>query len=163
MDDVKIRLAKESDKKYLQTWLNDKDILKWFPMCNEMEVEDSVNIWMSYIKYDSVLVAEINGTPVGNAMLYIQHYNKLKHQALFAIVVDQNYRGKKIGSKLLNELFKRAKEKLKLEMIHLEVYHSNPAINLYKRLGFKQYGVHKKFLKDLDGKYYDKILMQKVL
>jgi putative acetyltransferase len=132
-------------------------------MCDEIEVKDSVNIWMSYMKFNSVLVAEIDGIPVGNAMIYIQHYKKLKHQALFAIVVDQNYRGKKIGSKLLNELFKLGKEKLKLEIIHLEVYHSNPAINLYKRLGFKQYGIHKKFLKDLDGKYYDKILMQKIL
>jgi putative acetyltransferase len=163
MDDVKIRLAKDSDKEYLEKWLNDKDILKWFPMCDEIEVKDSVNIWMSYMKFNSVLVAEIDGIPVGNAMIYIQHYKKLKHQALFAIVVDQNYRGKKIGSKLLNELFKLGKEKLKLEIIHLEVYHSNPAINLYKRLGFKQYGIHKKFLKDLDGKYYDKILMQKIL
>ncbi|NGX56557.1 MAG: hypothetical protein K1060chlam5_00800 [Candidatus Anoxychlamydiales bacterium] len=163
MENIKIRFAKESDKKYLEKWLDNKDILKWFPMCNEMEIKDSVNIWMSYIKYDAVLVAEIDGVVCANALLYIQFYKKLSHQALFAIIVDENYRGKKIGTKLLDKLFKLAKEKFKLEIIHLEVYKTNPAINLYKRLGFKQYGVHKKFLKDLDGTYYDKIMMQKNL
>ncbi len=86
----------------------------------------------------------------------------MAHQFLFAIIVDEKYRGKGIGAKLLRELMELAKERFKLEYIHLEVYQGNPAINLYRRLGFEQYGIHRRFMKD-KGRYLDKILMQKYL
>ena len=86
----------------------------------------------------------------------------MSHQCLFAIIVDEKFRGKGIGAKLLRELMTLAKERFKLELLHLEVYQGNPAINLYKRLGFKEYGIHRRFMKD-KGRYLDKILMQKNL
>jgi len=163
VDKFKIRLSIPEDKKYLISWLEDPDVLKWFPMCNRAEIEDAVRMWMYYIKYHAVITALIDGNPCGMAILYIQSLEKLKHHALFAIIVDKEQRGKGIGTALINELFKMAKEQFHLEIIHLEVYEKNPAIKLYERLGFKYYGNHKKFLKDENGKYYDKILMQKYL
>jgi len=56
-----------------------------------------------------------------------------------------------------------AKERFKIEFLHLEVYEGNPAIRLYQRLGFEQYGFQRQFVKDEDGKYLGKILMQKYL
>ena len=163
VDKLKIRFAEKSDAKYLIKWLTDPEILKWFPMCNKFEIEDSVRIWMSYMSYRAVLTSVYDGKVCGNALIYLNSLKKISHTALFAIIVDKEYRGKGIGSSLLKELFKLAKERFKLEMLHLEVYTSNPAIKLYERLGFQEYGVHKKFLKDLDGTYFDKILMQKNL
>ena len=164
IDKLKIRLAEKKDAKYLTKWLlEDPEVLKWFPMCNKIEVDDAVRIWMDYARYRAVITAEYEKVPCGNALLYINNYKKLSHQALFAILVDKNYRNKGIGTALLNELFKIAKERFRLEFLHLEVYTENPAYSLYERLGFKKYGVHRKFLKELDGKYYDKILMQKAL
>ncbi len=163
IDKLKIRFSEKSDAKYLIKWLTDPEILKWFPMCNKFEIEDSVRIWMSYISYRAVLTSTYDGKVCGNALIYLNSLKKISHTALFAIIVDKEYRNKGIGSSLLKELFKLAKERFKLEMLHLEVYTSNPAITLYERLGFQKYGVHKKFLKDLDGTYYDKILMQKNL
>ncbi len=157
---LKIRFAQKSDGKYLEKWL-DESVLQWFPMCNKAEVADAVNIWMSFTQYRAVLTAEIDKKPVGSALIYLQSYVKLAHQALFAIIIDKDYRGKGVGTTLINELIKIAKERFKLEILHLEVYETNPAIHLYERFGFKKYGVHKKFLKDQNGKYYDKILMQK--
>ncbi len=163
IDKLKVRFSESSDAKYLTKWLTDKDILRWFPMCNKFEIDDSVRIWMSYINHKAVLTATYDNVVCGNALIYLNSFKKIAHGALFAIIVDPNYRNKGIGSILLKELFKLAKDSLKLEMLYLEVYTGNPAIHIYERLGFKKYGVHKKFLKDLDGKYYDKILMQKFL
>lgn len=163
IDKLKIRFSEKSDAKYLTKWISDPEILKWFPMCNKFEIDDSVRIWMNYAAYRAVLTSVYDGNVCGNALIYLNSFKKIAHTALFAIVVDKEYRGKGIGSALLKELFKLAKERFKLEMLHLEVYTGNPAIKLYERLGFKKYGVHKKFLKDLDGTYYDKILMQKTL
>lgn len=157
-----IRPAVQADQKYLVEWLLQPGVLDGFPLFDLREVEDAANIWMSYAKQDAVLTAEWDGVPCGIANLYLQPYQKLAHQSLFAIIVDEKRRGKGIGAKLMRELMKLAKEKFNLEFLHLEVYQGNPAINLYKRLGFKVYGMHKRFMKVQDH-YIDKILMQKYL
>ena len=164
IEKLKIRLATKKDAKYLTKWfLEDPDILKWFPMCNKMEIEDSVRVWLDFARYRAVITAVYDNVVSANAILYINNFKKLSHQSLFAIIVDKNYRNKGIGTAVMNELFKIAKERFRLESLHLEVYTENPAYSLYERLGFKKYGIHRKFLKDLDGKYFDKILMQKNL
>lgn len=163
MNGIKILPSKEEDKKYLIEWLNDPEILKWFPMCNMREIEDAANIWMSYIRQNAVLTAYKDGIPCGVVNLYVQPFKKLQHQCLFAIVVDKKHRGQGIGTALIQELQKMAKNEFKIEMLHLEVYKGNPAKHLYDRLGFKEYGVHKNFLKNLDGTYFDKIMMYKYL
>jgi putative acetyltransferase len=117
---------------------------------------------MSYTKLGGVLTALWDGVPCGNATLYLQPYKKLAHQCLFAIIVDEKYRGKGVGRKLMIELMERAKNIFKIELLHLEVYEGNPAIHLYRDLGFTQYGVQKHFVKD-NGVYRAKILMQKKL
>ena len=163
VDKLKIRFSEKSDAKYLMKWLSDPEILQWFPMYNKFEIEDSVRMWMSYLTYRAVITVVYDGKVCGNGLIYLNSLKKISHTALFAMIVDKEYRGKGIGTALLKELFKLAKERFKLEMLHLEVYTSNPAIHLYERQGFRRFGVHKKFLKEPDGTYYDKILMQKNL
>lgn len=162
MKELTIRLGVDSDQRYLVEWLLQPGVLQGFPLSDLREIEDAARIWVSYSKFEAVLTALWDGVPCGIANLYLQPYKKLSHQCLFAIIVDQKYQNKGIGSKLMHELIKLAKEKFHLEFIHLEVYEGNPAINLYRKLGFEQYGVHPKFIKD-GNRYIDKILMQKYL
>lgn len=159
---LEIRFGEESDQKYLVEWLLQQEVLQWFPLTDLREIEDAARIWMSYSKQGGVLTALWEGIPCGVANLYLQPYRKLAHQSLFAIIVDEKYRGKGIGTKLLQELIALGKERFKLELIHLEVYEGNPAIRLYERLGFQQYGIQKKFVKD-QGRYLNKIMMQKAI
>ena len=163
MEEVKIRLAKEGDKKYLIKWLSEKGAMKRFPMYDKREIENSATIWMSYMKQKSVLTVEYKGEICGTALIYIQKNKKFAHQALFAIIVGENYRGKGIGTELLKELMKMGKEKFNLEILHLEAYEENPAISLYRRFGFKEYGFQKNFIKEEEGKYFGKVMMQKYL
>lgn len=162
IDHVTIRFGEDSDQKYLIEWLLQPGVLDGFPLFDLREIEDAARIWLSYAKHHAVLTALWDGIPCGIANLYLQPYEKMAHQCLFAIIVDEKYRGKGIGAKLLRELMALAKERFKLEFVHLEVYRGNPAIDLYRRLGFKEYGVHRKFMKS-NGQYIDKILMQKYL
>jgi len=157
-----IRFSQDSDQQYLIDWLLQPGVLEGFPLADLKEVEDAAQIWLSYAKHKAVLTALWDGVPCGIANLYLQPYKKLAHQALFAIVVDEKVRGKGVGTKLMEELMVLAKERFHMEFLHLEVYAGNPAIRLYERLGFKQYGVHRRFLKTDKG-YVDKILMQKYL
>ena len=66
------------------------------------------------------------------------------------IVTKKDKRRNKIGTKMLEELIKIAKEK-KLKDITLEVNVNNiPAINLYKKYNFKEVGIRKKYYNNTD-------------
>jgi putative acetyltransferase len=157
-----IRLTEQEDGPHLARWLNDPEILIWYPMCNEREIEDSVRIWLGYCKIKSTFTALWNNEPCGMAVMYIQPFKKLAHQCLFAIIVSKEYRNRGVGKALIEELMKIAKENFKIEIFHLEVYQDNPAINLYRRLGFKEFGYQEHFIKEM-GKYRGKIFMQREL
>ncbi|MBI2742581.1 MAG: GNAT family N-acetyltransferase [Chlamydiales bacterium] len=157
-----IRITEPEDSEHLKSWLFEPGVLRWFPMFDEREVEDAVRIWVSYAKHEACFTIECDGVPCGVANLYLQPYKKLAHQSLFAIIVSEKFRNKGIGTTLLTYLIKVAKEKFNLEILHLEVYEGNPAIHLYRRMGFVQYGVETHFIRD-SGEYISKIMMQKIL
>jgi RimJ/RimL family protein N-acetyltransferase len=159
---VTFRLTQPDDASHLLKWLSDPKILKWFPMYDAREIEDSVRIWVGYSRIEAAVTVLWNGEPCGMANLYIQPYKKQAHTCLFSIIVKEEMRGKGIGGKLIEYLMTYAREKFKIEILHLEVYEGNPAMHLYERMGFKKFGVHKRFIKE-EGKYLDKIFMQRNL
>ena len=81
----------------------------------------------------------------------------IDYAEIMNIVVRKKYRRNGIGEKLLQELINLSMKK-NLENIELEVNSNNkPAINLYKKFGFKEVGLRKKYYNNVD----DAILMQK--
>ena len=160
MHSITSRVSEPSDEPLLIEWLLQPGVLRWFPLVDRREVEDAARLWMSNMQYKAVLTALWNGEPCGIANLYLQPYRKLAHQCLFAIVVDEKHRGRGVGTKLLLDLMSLAKERFQLKMLHLEVYEGNPAIRLYRKLGFQEYGFQRHFIKD-QGEYIGKIMMQK--
>ncbi|MEI6241958.1 MAG: GNAT family N-acetyltransferase [Chlamydiota bacterium] len=162
MNEIEIRHTLQEDRQYLVKWLQEPGILRWFPMHDDREIDDAVNLWMGYISQGAVFTALYKGVPCGMSILYLQQYKKIAHHALFAIIVDKDYRQKGIGTCLIQEMIKRGKEQFHLEILHLEVYEGNPAILLYEKLGFVRYGNQKHFIKD-QGTYLGKIFMQKNL
>lgn len=159
---ITMRAPNDSDAAGLKQWLMDPKILRWFPMCNEKEVDDSVRIWMGYAKTGAGVTALWDGIPCGMFNLYIQPFKKLSHTCLFSIIVDERYRGKGVGSALIDAGQRLAKERFHIEILHLEVYKGNPAQRLYERMGFTEYGQQPHFIKD-QGEYITKIFMQKSL
>ena len=159
---LKMRMAQEEDSIYLKKWLSDPEALKGFPMLGEKEIDDAVQIWGNYNKLHSGLTALWNGVPCGTAVLYIQSFQKLSHTCLFSIIVAEDKRGLGIGFALLEDLIALARNSFHIEILHLEVYEGNPAIHLYKKMGFEVYGEQKNFSLE-DGKYRSKVFMQKNL
>lgn len=159
---INVRPTRSHEDEYLKRWLLEPEVLQWFPMIDEREVDDAVRYWMTFAATGACFTAEWNGMPCGMANLYISGYKKLSHQCLFSIIVSEMYRSKGVGKALIEQLEKVAREKFQIEVLHLEVYDGNPAIHLYQRMGFTEYGRQRRFIKE-DGRYIDKILMQKRL
>lgn len=80
------------------------------------------------------------------------------HRGALGMGLIPEYRGQGLGSKLLSAVIAHSKQ-FGLEKIELSVYTSNTsAIALYKKLGFEQEGLIKKYRK-VDGQYFDSMIM----
>ena len=87
---------------------------------------------------------------------------RLSHRGTLGMGLIPEYRGQGLGSKLLSSVIEHSK-RYGLEKIELNVYTSNTsAIALYKKFGFEQEGLIKKYRK-LDGQYFDSLTMAKFL
>lgn len=160
---LSIRYTEQSDGPYLQSWLMEPSTMRWFAMCDEMEVIDSVKRWIGFARYKCSLTATLNGEPVGLATLYLQPYRRLAHQSEFGIIVGKEARGHKVGEFLLTNLMDLAKNTFCIELLHLTVYGDNPAIRLYRRFGFQEFGRQTRWLRNLDGTYSQRIFMERTL
>ncbi len=157
---ISIRSMIESDTSTLEKILNEPEVQIYYPMSNSKEVSDALRVWHFYMRQGAVFTIEVDKVPAGLAVVYVSSYEKLKRQALFAIVIGKEYRGRGLGSKLLTHIIDKAKNQFGIKLLHLEMYEGNPAKSLYERFGFKHYGNHKRFLKDSHGVYKSKVLME---
>ncbi|MGA8164388.1 MAG: GNAT family N-acetyltransferase [Waddliaceae bacterium] len=160
---LEFRYTEPGDGIYLKQWLVEPEVYRWFPMYDEPEINDAVNRWISFGRYKCSLTAVMDNEPCGIATLYLQPYKKLAHQCEFGIIIGGGYRGKGIGSVLLHRLIYLAKDRFQIELLHLQVYEGNPAINLYKRFGFEEFGRQNQWIKEEEGKYQGRIFMEKLL
>lgn len=158
-----IRFTELSDEKFLKKWLSEPGILRWFPMGDEVETDDSCRRWVSFSRYRCSLTAVLDGVPVGLATLFLQPYRKLAHQCEFGIIVSDEARNEGVGTLLIQSLEKLAKDTFHIELIHLQVYQDNPAKRLYERLGYKEYGYQAHWIKEPDGTYVGRTFMEKEL
>lgn len=157
---VDIRYTEMSDGKYLRDWLLDPNVNRWFPMADVVEADDAVTRWIGFARWRCSLTAVRDGVPIGLCTLYLQPYKKLAHQCEFGIIVSDKERGHGVGTLLLSSLMSLAKDTFKIEILHLQVYSDNPAIHLYERLGFNEFGRQDEWIKELDGTYTGRIFME---
>ena len=67
------------------------------------------------------------------------------------IAIKKEHQGKKYGELLLNDCISRCREK-NVGLLHLEVKIDNvKALNLYKKLGFKEVRIRKGYYAGIDG------------
>lgn len=159
---VEVRYTEADDAKYLKSWLMEPDAAQAFPMQDELEVEDAVMRWIAFYRFKCSLTILKDGIPCGIGTLYLQPYLRLAHQCEFGIILGAGYRNQGLGSILMHYLLHLAKEKFKITLIHLQVYHQNPAINFYKRFGFKEFGRQNEWIKEED-QYGGRVFMERFL
>lgn len=113
-------------------------------------------------KSGPVYYAMKGGLVVGWCDVFPEDNPRQSHRGGLGMGLLPAYRGKGIGSKLLEKVIVKAKE-FGLEKIELHVYTTNEsAIALYKKFGFEEEGIIKRYRK-LNGEYFDCLAMAKFL
>lgn len=160
---LEIRYTEPEDGKYVLKWFKEPETGRWFPMHEMSEKEDAAERWVMFHKYKCSLTATMHGVPCGIATLYLQPYRKLAHHCEFGIIVGDGFRNLGIGSVLLTALMELAKENFRVEVLSLQVYGENPAIPMYKSLGFREFGRQSHFIKETGGAYVARVFMERFL
>ena len=139
-------LPKE-DRRYLRVDITDKETV------NEI-------IKSSKSGVNSRIVALINNKIVGSGLLELEKRKWKKHFCEIRLIVSNAYRRKGLGMLLAKELYLLAISEKVEDIIVKMMKPQVSAINIFKRMGFKQETVLPDYVKDLDGTKRDLIIMR---
>lgn len=110
-------------------------------------------------KSSAMFLGKINDEIVCMGNIISHSKERIKHQSTIGISVKKKYWSMGIGTILMEELIKFAKETNIIKIISLEVLTENEnAIKIYKKLGFEEIGIYKNFF-FVNNKYKDALLM----
>jgi L-amino acid N-acyltransferase YncA len=110
-----------------------------------------------------VIVAEMNGVIAGWASLN-SYNNRCAYEGVadISVYISREYRGKGVGSKLLNELESIAKSNTFHKMVLFTFPFNKLGQGLYKKMGFREVGIFRE-QGILYGEYVDVMAMEKIL
>ena len=92
-----------------------------------------------------VLLAEAGGTIIGNVSFENGPCRRIAHRGTLGIAVVKEWRGRGVGTALLETLLAWATTETLIEKVGLEVFTTNAeAIRLYRKLGFVEEGLRLK-------------------
>ncbi len=107
-----------------------------------------------------LLLAEADGCLIGNVSFEVGPFRRIAHRGTFGIAVVKEWRGRGVGTALLQALLKWAESSPVVEKVCLEVFAANSrAIALYTKLGFVEEGRRIKDIKRGPDDYLDTVVM----
>ena len=154
-----IRYTRLLDKPLLKEWVMHPEVLKWFPMNDEKEVDLLLRNWIGYSRFRSSLTATYDHKPIGIATLFLMPYRKVSHLAMINIAVDPRMQRKGVGTSLIRNLVHLAKETFKLRSIHIEMIEGCRLISILEKQGF--YEVYRQgHYFDVEGEKRGRVVME---
>lgn len=142
---VNIRAITEDDHPFLgqlyaSTRAEEMATLDWSK--DEKDIFLNVQFWAQHKHYQTQYadatfeLLSLGSQPIGRLYVHRQE----AEIRIVDITLLPEYRNHGLGSYFLNQLIKEAEQTHKTITIHVEKF--NPAIRLYKRLGFRQINTH---------------------
>lgn len=160
-NDFQIRYTEAADEAYLRQWLLQEDMMQWFSVSDEEEVEEMVKIWISYSRFKCSLTATYKEIPCGIGTLFLMPYVKLIHQSMVYLIVDPKMQRHHVGTAVVRNLDHLAAHYFKLERMHYEVFGNSPLISLLHKQGYQSVVTQAKYVK-CDGNYLSRTILEKV-
>ena len=137
---------------------------RWY-LRHDVSNAATVHQWALGVDYQRVIpiVALCNERIIGDATLHRRHYGSSSHVGEIRIVIDPDYRTKRLGTWMLLDLVQLATS-LGLEKLVAEVAsNETAALKAIRRLDFVREAVIPELHKDRDGNECDLVIMVKNL
>lgn len=157
-----IRYTYVTDITYLRQWVSQPEVLKWFPMESEKEIEDAIQCWIGFSRWSSSLTVTVNHVPCAIGTLFLMPYKKVAHHCISKMIVDPKWQRKGMGRSLLRNMKHLAKNYFHLEMLDMEIFEGNPIESLLLQEGFTKVFSQADFVNGEGGKK-GRIMMEAIL
>jgi RimJ/RimL family protein N-acetyltransferase len=162
---ILIREGRISDSEELQKCAKSYLKSKQIPL-TELEFNELAKNHEEWIKKfidgknDLLLIAEHNGTIVGNVDLMINGRQMLKHTGYIGMGIHEDWQGQGIGTAMLKILIDWVDHNPDIEILWLQAFSNNEkGLRLYSNLGFEETCRQKGFIKTESGEYIDNVIM----
>lgn len=159
IDGFDIRFTELDDLAYLSSWLSFPSACDDFPF-NMEEKEDALKNWIGFSKYKASLTGTINDVPCAVGTLFLMPYKKVAHQCSFYLIVDPEHRRKGIGTSMVRNLEHLAKNRFKLEGVHVELFLPCALESILERLEYSVFAKQDDFEKIDATQYRPRLLME---
>lgn len=148
---------------YLKTTAGETEFVIRYPEgCTESEAQET-KFLQSIIDspINLMIVCEINGQIAGSCQLALHGRIKTRHRAGIAIALKREFWGPGIGTSMLEEMIRIAKE-YHIIQLELEVIQGNVrAMALYQKMGFDVVAAKPDAIRLKDGTLLDEYIMMK--
>ena len=138
---------------------------RWFMNYDVMDPE-IMGKWFEAVAQDRVcsILALCEEKVVGQGSLYLRGFGATSHVGRFRIVVLPDFRNKRLGTWLLLDLIQLAMDR-GLEMLRADLVAGveDNAIEAVQKFDFFKFGKLEKYVKDINGKRQDLVVMVKRL
>ena len=167
---ISFRQLNPDDFKLVYQWVKEIEKEDTFVTMNanepltRKEVKDYIQEQVKKSKHNKVVkIGVFDGKKYLGGCDIEKRGKRQAHIGFFGIVLSKECRGQGIGYKLAKETIKIAKEKMGIKQVILNCFANNKiGINFYRKLGFKQYGIHPQAVL-YKGKLIDEIMFYKNL
>lgn len=132
---------------------------------DDVSLREVIDAWARKLDYEKVLplLAELGDTIVGDATLHRKRFGWTNHVGKVRLVIDKDYRGKGLGTLMIEALIENAK-KVGLELLVAELMGTQAAaLAAFRRLGFEKEAVFYNYVKDQAGEERNLVVMMKNL
>lgn len=130
-----------------------------FPHWKKSSVQKKIKITSR--RRDKRFVAQKNGKIIAHVKIVFGKGLHNHRVEVTSLIVEPKDRRQKIGTELMKYVLKQLPSDRDLVLLAVDTK-NKPAIDLYKKLGFEEYG-HLKGASKVNGKYIDNYLMKKNL
>ncbi len=111
-------------------------------------------------KNDLLLIAEHEGTIVGNIDLMINGRQMLKHTGYIGMGIHEEWQGQGIGTAMFKVIIDWVDQNPDIEILWLQAFSNNKkGLQIYSNMGFEETGRQKGFIKTKFGEYIDNVIM----
>ena len=168
-DEIVFRYLRKEDLPQALEYINSLTKEKCFIGMQKEQTPEQESVWISASLKEMkegrgvTIVAEINGRFMGSASVKRKPLDANSHVCTIGIGLHSDFRGKGVGTEIMNTLIQQGRDVLKCSIAELSVYEPNAAAKrLYEKSGFAVTGRIPDGC-NYYGKLYDEIIMVRKL